>query len=184
MLASKMERSRTLRKIGLILAVLLISGGILWEFKRVQDSGGEPTIPRTTWRGYEGRWIEFEILWATPLGAIEQSECGLQGKARLFQRRRVHRTAVEEVLDPVCRYAAHWQARGPECLIEFPVGEIESYAVRNTSARLADWYYRRYQGGIFYLMDEAQHTYLIVDEKWCRWLRAERGFGVPRFGGA
>ena len=169
-----------------ILAHLLLWSLLVAGWGAVQRAAG---VEEARWAAAEedfdalGRrvWFDLEIALATPL-VDGGSPCSLGPHERLRLGRRLLRGGEGAAREATCVYHAELRGRGPECLIEFPGTGAGGYATGNAGASLADRYYHRTQGGIAYLSPAAAggaagaRTFLILDDRWCRWLGAGTGF--------
>jgi hypothetical protein len=124
-------------------------------------------------------WFDLRIAEATPLVA-DPGACSLGPRERLQLGRRLPRGGKGAARRPACLYHAVLPGHGPECLIEYPAGGAGAYSTENAGASAASRYYDRRQGGIAYLTtapgSAEQRLFLILDDRWCRWLGAGDGF--------
>lgn len=124
-------------------------------------------------------WFDLRIAEATPLVA-ERGACTLGPRERLQLGRRLPRGGKGPARAATCVYHAVLPGHGPECLIEYPAGGAGAYSTESAGASAASRYYDRRQGGIVYLTSGPEtaepRLFLILDDRWCRWLGAGDGF--------
>jgi hypothetical protein len=132
-----------------------------------------------------GKRLSFELVIeeAIPLDG-DPAACSLGNRERLQLDRRLPRGGKGAARRAACVYHAVLPGHGPECLIEYPAGGAGAYSTENAGASVASRYYDRRQGGIVYLTSGPEaaepRVFLILDDRWCRWLGAGDGFLLYR----
>ena len=118
--------------------------------------------------------LELNVAAAVPLAG---GTCTPATTVRVRSTAVLHRAAGSDGQSPICAYMVG--GGSGKCLLEFALEKPSAFGTASVSSRLAGAYYSATRGGLLYFTSPRDnHSYVMLDARWCTWSGAAKGLQV------